>query len=153
MSKPSLTLVPLDLNNDGELQDFLNILLESYSKVPFPPTLEGLKDPNKELFWAMRDGERIGTTGFSKKTPQLVESIKTVVDKKFQGQGLGKILSQKIEDHCKEIGIKKVVSTIYADNHKMIAIKMAQGYTIEGFHPDHEAPGWDEYSLGKILKE
>jgi hypothetical protein len=33
----------------------------------------------------------------------------------------------------------------------MISIKLKQGYTIEGHHPDHEAPGFDEYSLGKKL--
>jgi hypothetical protein len=33
----------------------------------------------------------------------------------------------------------------------MIQIKLAQGYTIEGFHPAHDGPGLHEYSLGKVL--
>jgi GNAT superfamily N-acetyltransferase len=70
----------------------------------------------------------------------------------FRGQGLGALLSQAIEDECKNIGIKKVMTTIYYFNHAMVHIKLKQGYTIEGYHPDHEAPGFHEYSLGKVLK-
>jgi hypothetical protein len=45
-----------------------------------------------------------------------------------------------------------VMTTVYYFNHLMVQIKLKQGYTIEGYHPDHEAPGFHEYSLGKNLK-
>ena len=49
-------------------------------------------------------------------------------------------------------GVDLSRSTVYYFNHVMVQIKLKQGYTIEGYHPDHEAPGFHEYSLGKVLK-
>ena len=43
------------------------------------------------------------------------------------------------------------VPTVYIENLPMILIKLRQGYRFEGFHPDHERPGWHEYSFGKLL--
>jgi RimJ/RimL family protein N-acetyltransferase len=103
-------------------------------------------------FRAMIEGKQFGITGYAMKTPTLAETVKTTIFEEFQGKGLGKSLSLAIEDECKRIGIKKVMTTIYHFNHAMISIKLKQGYTIEGYHPDHEAPGYHEYSLGKILK-
>jgi GNAT superfamily N-acetyltransferase len=94
----------------------------------------------------------IGFTGYELKTPTLAETIKTTIFNSFRGRKLGMLLSQAIEDECRRIGVKKILSTIYFFNHTMVSIKLKQGYTIEGYHPDHEAPGFHEYSLGKILK-
>ena len=82
----------------------------------------------------------------------LVETVKTTIFKEFRGKGLGASLSQAIEDECQRKGVKKIISTVYYFNHVMVQIKLKQGYTIEGYHPDHEAPGFHEYSLGKVLK-
>jgi RimJ/RimL family protein N-acetyltransferase len=96
--------------------------------------------------------QQIGITGYSLKTPTLAETVKTTIFTAFRGRGLGGLLSQAIEDECKRLGIKKIISTVYYFNHQMVQIKLKQGYTIEGYHPDHEAPGFHEYSLGKVLK-
>ena len=103
-------------------------------------------------FRAFNNGKQIGITGYSLKTPTLAETIKTTIFKEFRGLKLGKYLSQAIEDECQRIGVKKVMSTVYYFNHVMVQIKLKQGYSIEGYHPDHEAPGYHEYSLGKVLK-
>jgi RimJ/RimL family protein N-acetyltransferase len=132
------------------------LITEYYPLRPYPVTSEGLSAPDKCYFWAYcyscSPTEPIGITGFQKKTTTLVETVKTIVFEKYRGKGLGKKLSQAIEDYCLAQGTTKIMSTIYAQNTAMIAIKLEQGYTIEGYHPDHEAPGWHEYSLGKVFK-
>lgn len=125
---------------------------EHYSRVPYLPDAAKVKASSTEYFWAYIDNEKVGITGYVLKTPTLAETVKTIIYKEFRGKGYGKLLSQAIEDKVKEIGVKKIMSTIYSFNIPMISIKLKQGYKIEGFHPDHEAPGFDEYSLGKILK-
>ncbi len=143
-------LRPLKPDNIDEKNQFLGILKDNYTSVPYEPT-DKLFTPDKYFFFAYEGERLVGVTGFAFKTPTLAETIKTVVLPECRGKGYGQKLSDLIEQKCKQEGIKKVISTIYAKNTKMIAIKMAQGYTIEGYHPDHEAPGWHEYSLGKIL--
>jgi len=145
-------LIPYTLTDRSEAEDLYKIIQQYYTKSPWPPTVEKIMKGGVVYFKAMSDGKQFGITGYTLKTPTLAETIKTTVFDEFQGKGLGKILSEAIEDECKRIGIKKVMTTIYHFNHAMISIKLKQGYTIEGYHPDHEAPGFHEYSLGKVLK-
>jgi RimJ/RimL family protein N-acetyltransferase len=147
-----LKLRQVEKNNLDQIQQVLNILNESYAKVSYPPTLNSIQQSAVVYFLLMDDhGAIVGTTGYKQVTPTLFETVKTVVSQKYQGLGYGKIASQAIEDHVRNLGAKKVMTTIYKWNTKMIQIKLDQGYTIEGFHPDHEAPGFDEYSLGKVF--
>ncbi len=150
MAKMELKLY--DLKSDSEAQELYEIIQEYYPNSPFPPTKEKIMAGGVTYFRALFNGEQIGITGYSIKTPALAETIKTTIFKEHRGKKLGNILSQAIEDECKRIGIKKVMSTVYYFNHVMVHIKLKQGYTIEGYHPDHEAPGYHEYSLGKVLK-
>lgn len=145
-------LVPYNLSDRSEAEALFAIIQKYYTKSPWPPTVEKIMKGGVVYFKAMTDGAQFGITGYTLKTPTLAETIKTTVFDEFQGKGLGKVLSEAIEDECKRIGIKKVMTTIYFFNHAMISIKLKQGYTIEGYHPDHEAPGFHEYSLGKVLK-
>ncbi len=147
-----IELRPYNLQDPLEAQEIVNIAHEYYQKSPWPPTLEKVMKGGVVYFRAFYEGKQIGISGYSLKTPTLAETVKTTVFKEFRGQKLGALLSQAIEDECKRIGIKKVISTVYYFNHMMVQIKLKQGYTIEGYHPDHEAPGYHEYSLGKILK-
>lgn len=147
-----IKLIPYDLKNPSEAAEIVAIGKEYYSRSPWPPTLEKVMAGGVIYFRAFYQGKQIGMSGYTLKTPTLAETIKTTVFNEFRGQGLGALLSQAIEDECKRIGIKKVMTTIYYFNHAMVHIKLKQGYTIEGYHPDHEAPGFHEYSLGKVLK-
>ncbi|MGE3610265.1 MAG: N-acetyltransferase family protein [Bacteriovoracaceae bacterium] len=133
------------------LQTLVEVIRTHYSNTSFPFTLEKAQNPALIFFRAFYQNEFIGVTGLDAKTPLLAETIKTVILPEHRGKKLGALLSQAIEDECRRRGFKKVMTTIYADNHAMISIKLKQGYTIEGYHPDHEAPGFHEYSLGKIL--
>ena len=150
MSK--IELVLYDLKNQNEAVELYEIIKEYYPKSPYPPKVEKIMAGGVVYFRAFYEGEQIGMTGYDLKTPTLAETVKTTVFKDYRGKKLGKLLSQAIEDECKKLGIKKVMSTVYYFNHTMVAIKLKQGYTIEGYHPDHEAPGFHEYSLGKVLK-
>jgi RimJ/RimL family protein N-acetyltransferase len=140
-----------NLTNRSEAEELYAIIQEYYQNSPWPPSVEKIMQGNVRYFRAFQDGKQIGITGYALKTPNLAETIKTTIFRDYQGSGLGKVLSQAIEDECKRIGVKKVMTTIYSFNHAMVSIKLKQGYTIEGYHPDHEAPGFHEYSLGKVL--
>ena len=147
-----IELVPYNLQEMEEAEELFKVIQEYYTKSPWPPSIEKIMKGSVVYFRAILEGKQIGITGYTMKTPTLAETVKTTVLKEFQGKGYGKHLSLAIEEECKRIGIKKVLTTIYYFNHAMIGIKLKQGYTIEGYHPDHEAPGFHEYSLGKILK-
>lgn len=145
-------LITYDLNSRSEAEEIFGIVQEYYKNSPFRPSVDKIMSGGVTYFRGMYEGKQIGITGYVLKTPKLAETVKTTVFKEFQGKGLGILLSSAIEEECKKIGIHKVMTTIYYFNHSMINIKLKQGYTIEGYHPDHEAPGFHEYSLGKILK-
>lgn len=146
-----IKLVPYDLQNEQDVSHLFEVIKEYFSSSPFPPSKEKIKNGDVKYFRAMNDQLQIGISGYVSKTPALVETVKTTVFKDFQGSGFGKALSDAIENECKRAGFKKVMTTIFHFNHTMISIKLAQGYVIEGFHRDHEAPGFHEYSLGKVL--
>jgi RimJ/RimL family protein N-acetyltransferase len=147
----SISLQLYDLKSNDDALEIEEILKQYYPKSPWPVTKEKIMKGGVVYYRAFYQGEQIGITGYAQKTPTLAETVKTTVFNEFRGKGLGGELSQTIEDECKRLGIKKVMSTVYYFNHHMVKIKLKQGYTIEGYHPDHEAPGYHEYSLGKVL--
>lgn len=144
-------LIPYNIHDMNEVNELVSIMTKYYSDAPWLPSQEKIMTGEVRYFRALNDGKQIGISGYIKKTPALAETVKTTVFEEFKGKGFGKLLSVAIEEECKRAGIKKVMTTIFHFNHTMISIKLKQGYTIEGYHPDHEAPGFHEYSLGKIL--
>lgn len=147
-----IKLIKFDLTQRSEAELVVKIVKEFYTATAFPPTVEKVMSGDIHYFKAY-DGEvMVGISGFYLKTPALAETVKTIVFAEFRGKKYGEAISQAIEDECKKMGVKKVMTTIYTGNVAMIAIKLKQGYTIEGFHPEHEAPGFDEYSLGKLIR-
>jgi RimJ/RimL family protein N-acetyltransferase len=144
-------LVSYNTTDRQEAEELFAVIQKYYTKSPWPPTVEKIMTGSTKYFRAMSEGKQVGISGYVQKTPTLAETVKTTVFDEFQGKGLGTHVSHAIEEECKRIGIKKVMTTIYFFNHAMISIKLKQGYVIEGYHPDHEAPGYHEYSLGKSL--
>ncbi|MBL7664484.1 MAG: GNAT family N-acetyltransferase [Bacteriovoracaceae bacterium] len=149
MTKVKLVPVEKNLENCQKIADFHR---EHYDRVPYMPTAQDIKNGSSNYFWAYSGDDLIGMTGYYLKTKTLAETVKTIIFKDYRGKGFGKLVSEAIEAEVKSRGVKKIMSTIYSFNIPMISIKLKQGYMIEGYHPDHEAPGFDEYSLGKILK-
>jgi GNAT superfamily N-acetyltransferase len=147
-----IELKAYQLENPEDVAEIVSILTEYYPKSPFPATAEQVRAGDVNYLRAFHSGKQIGISGYVIKTPRLAETVKTTIFHEFRGQGLGADLSFEIEEECRRRGIKKVMTTIYYFNHVMVHIKLKQGYTIEGYHPDHEAPGFHEYSLGKVLR-
>jgi GNAT superfamily N-acetyltransferase len=147
----TLELREIDTSVLDQAQKLHDLICKYYASSPWPPTLEKIMSGSAKYFNAYYQERHIGFTGLILKTPQLAETVKTTVFDEFRGSGLGAMLSLAIEDECRKIGVKKVMTTIFHFNHVMISIKLRQGYTIEGYHPHHEAPGFHEYSLGKRL--
>lgn len=146
-----IKLVPYHTDSQDEANEIVTLIAKYFSNSPFPTSLEKVQSGHIKYFRAMHDGIQVGLCGYVLKTPALAETVKTTVFDEFRNKGFGKLISSAIENECKRIGIKKVMTTIFHFNHAMVAIKLAQGYVIEGFHRDHEAPGFHEYSLGKVL--
>lgn len=147
-----IKLLKFDLTKHEEAELVVKIVREYYSNTAFPPTVDKVMNGDIHYFKAFDGDKFVGISGFYLKTPALAETVKTIVFTEFRGQKYGEAISWAIEDECRKIGVKKVMSTIYATNIAMIAIKLKQGYKIEGFHPEHESPGFDEYSLGKLIR-
>ena len=145
-----MTLQPLDLSNRGEILQLVEFINTHYLAA-VPLTESAVASGRTKLFWAQVDGQRVGASAYVERTPMLAETVKSVIDPAFRGKGYGAKLSQAIEDQVKRDGYKKAMTTVYIDNLPMILIKLRQGYRFEGFHPDHERPGWHEYSFGKLL--
>lgn len=147
-----IKLIPFNLTDIREAEEMASIVQKYYPRTAWPPSAESIMRSSNRYFKAYKGNDYIGVSGYYLKTPLLAETVKTIVFEEFRGRGYGELLSQAIEDECRRIGVKKVMTTIYSFNIPMITIKLKQGYKIEGFHPDHEAPGFDEYSFGKVLK-
>jgi len=140
----------LDLSNSQEVKSLVERVSSHYHGA-VPMTERAVMSGSTRYFWAYLGKDCVGVSGYIPRTQTLAETVKTVVWPEHRGKGLGKALSQAIEDQVRKDGFKKAMTTIYIDNFKMIMIKLKQGYRFEGFHPDHERPGWHEYSFGKIL--
>lgn len=147
----SLRLERYDFSQSEEAVKFVALVKEYFPKSPWHPTVENLKTSGIIYYRAFNQETQIGVTGYSPKTPHLAETVKTFVFNEFRNKGYGKLLSKAIEDECHKQGYRKIMTTIFHDNLSMIQIKLKQGYIIEGFHRDHEALGFHEYSLGKVL--
>ena len=141
----------LDLKQAIEVNWLMDFINQNYPVKAHPITFDDFYCSKKMYFQIYFNENIIGISGIDQKTPTLAETIRTIVNKEARGQGHGKNISHLIEQKCVQLGIKKVMSTIYSHNVEMISIKLKQGYTIEGYHPHHEAPGFHEYSMGKIL--
>ncbi len=157
--KKKLRLEIIDPKDRKELR-WLHAFIHRYHSSPkwVLPSLRDLDNPAHRYFKAVAvrpkklEGKIIGISSYEIRTQFLIETQKTIIDPRFRGQGWGQVLSLEVEMEARRQGYKKIRSAIYADNLAMLNIKLAQGFIIEGFHPDHDAPGLHEYSLGKVLK-
>lgn len=147
-----ITLKPFNTKDKTEAELLVKIVHEYYNRSAWPPTVELILKTETLYFKAYNeDNQFVGMSGIAMKTPTLCETVKTIVFKEYRGKKYGEELSLAIENECKKLGVKKILSTIYTDNIPMVIIKLKQGYKFEGHHPNHERPGFDEYSLGKVI--
>jgi len=153
-SRIEITLKPIRLAEPADLE-WLYQFIRRHHGAPQSvlPTRSELKNPSFRYFRAFHGTEVVGTSCYEIRTSHLVETHKTIVRPELRGKGYGKAISEAIELEAFRKGFRKIRTTIYSYNLKIIQIKLGQGYRIEGFHPDHEAPGLHEYSLGKLLPD
>ncbi len=148
-----IKLVPINKSKAAEVRWLHDFIMKHHSSPEWVlPSAQDLKNPTYRDFKAFLGKDLVGVTGYEIRTPYLVETHRTIIHPDFRGKGLGAALSWAIEREVRRAGYKKIRTTIYAKNLAMIAIKLAQGFQVEGFHPDHDAPGLHEYSLGKLLR-
>lgn len=146
----ALRLVPVDLSSTEDRSAWAAFLNQHY-QASFPVDEATPLAGHQRYFWVRSGGQTVGTTGYIARSPHLAETVKTVVAPECRGKGFGDGISRLIEAEVRAKGFGKVMTTIYVTNLTMIFIKLRQGYLFEGFHPNHEKPGWHEYSLGKFL--
>jgi RimJ/RimL family protein N-acetyltransferase len=148
-----IRLIQVNIRKPAEVRWLHRFIRDHHSSPGWVlPSLADLKNPTYRDFKAYLGEEFIGVSGYEIRTPYLVETHRTIIAPDFRGKGIGGALSWAMEREVRRAGFKKIRSTIYAQNLPMIAIKLAQGFQIEGFHPEHDAPGLHEYSLGKLLR-
>jgi len=118
------------------------------------PEEDLLKEPSIVTYFVRdEEGEGIIATASMKKwSPTLVEMQRTIVHEAYRGCGLGKKLAVAMEEKAKEEGFKKIWSFTYTTNFPMIFMRLKLGYVVEGLLRNSDAPGIDEYVLGKEIK-
>ena len=149
----------MDLKDPKQLKWLHQFIIKFHSSPKWVlPSMGELDNPIFKYYQAVilkpdaLSGKVLGISSYEIRTHFLVETQKTIIDPQYRGQGWGSVLSLEMENVVRRAGFKKIRTAIYSDNLPMIHIKLAQGFQIEGYHPDHDAPGLHEYSLGKVLK-
>lgn len=112
--------------NDKYHQHFIDISvewLETYVSVE-PEDLKILYDPQKsvfdaggQIFFALVDGQVVGTVAMIKEDRDTFELAKLAVRPKYKGQGIGELLMRKCIAFAKESLAKTII--LYT-NHKLI---------------------------------
>lgn len=146
------TLKPVTptLEKAREIIDFM--LKYHTTDMKYFPRPEKLFD--KYTFYEAFDGNTpVGYTSYSVLSDWLAMTHATCVHPDHRGKGLGKKISKAMLQVLKREGFGKVCCEIYADNYKMLKIKVEQGFLVEGYMRDHYDPGKHEYHLGKFLHE
>ena len=138
------------LSEDAEADEFCQMVNEHVAHA-YPLNPKDLADSRSRFFWVRQDNRVVGSTGYTLRTPTLCEVRKTMILPSYRRRGLCIKACDQLEELCVREGVRKSRVTVFADNREMLCLRLAIGYVIEGFHPDHEAPGYHEYSLGKLL--
>lgn len=80
-------------------------------------------DPGGAILMAMEGEEAVGTVSLKKVDDVTFEMVKMTVDKRFRGNGYGKLLCKAIIEKAKELGAHQVI--LYSNaNHSGAAINM-----------------------------
>ena len=69
---------------------------------------EAIVDRGGEIFFALLDGEPIGTCAAILEDPSTVQLAKLAVTERAQGRGIGRLLSERVIEWAREVGARKV---------------------------------------------
>jgi len=134
-------------------KDYYDFLKDHYDAPEYLiPSIKEMENPKLYLYCRENIyGKVVGVTSFLHLTPRVVETLRTVVAKGFREEGLGKSLAEDIEKIIRNKGYQKMTSHVYTDNHKMICLKIKQGFLVEGLSRNHDGDGCHEYRMSKEL--
>ena len=96
----------------------------------------------------------VGITGYRELNSWCVEQVNTVILPDFRGKGYGKEASQKMSWwllNRKKYG--KVFCTVNTKNNIMLAIKIEDGFSIEGILRNHFSDGRNVFILSKFQEK
>lgn len=145
-----LAPVETTLDNAKRILDFL--ATHHTTDMKYYPEPENLFE-KYHFYEAFDDVTSVGFTCYSKWSDWLAMTHATCVHPDHRGKGYGKKISSAMLAVLKAKNFGKVQCEIYADNHKMLKVKLEQGFVVEGYRRDHYDPGKHEYHLGKFLNE
>ena len=145
-----LTELPKRTETHNQIRKFY---VENYEVADhLMPTPHDLNNPKLMTHAAIaKDGEWMAVSSILMRSPNLAEIQRTVVGKLYRGIGMSNDVFTHQRDLLYDRGFRKIACEVYADNLRMLHVRMKQGFRIEGCHHDHDAPGVDEYTLGLTL--
>lgn len=76
------------------------------------------------------DRAKVGVVGLKNITKDTGEYFGYIGEKKYWGLGIGKYMLNYIENHCKEIGIKKIYLKVLKNNKRAFLLYKNFNYTI-----------------------
>lgn len=92
--------------------------------------------PGGQIFFALQDGEVVGTCAAIRISPGVFELAKLAVAPVAQGQGLGRRLSERVIQFAREAGASKVELTSHTDLAQAIRLYESLGFRHEPIPPD-----------------
>ena len=147
-------IVEYDSKYDGDIKDLLvelqehlvvldkegfNIIREEYRDKYFEDTMNTEKEKNGKIILYEQNEKIVGlivgivnndkVTRYDFDAPKRGRITELVVSKEYRNKGIGKELLNKMREHLKSIGCKKILIAVFGYNEK--AIKF---YNENGFH-------------------
>lgn len=124
---------------------------------------QAAKDHEVEVRWGVFsfNGEReeiVGMIGchtrWDHPWTRHIAAFGMMIRKAFWGQGLGKIMLEILEEHCRKVGFLKIEAQVRVVNDRGVALYQNCGYEIEGTRRCGaiiEGEERDEYYIAKFL--
>ncbi len=117
------------------------------------PSVSTLAPNDIHLFSIIEEatGDKIGVTSYKALSKTLVEIQKTILHPQYRGNGYGRPVVEAMENVLEKRGFKKMMAFVYTTNLSMIILRLKTGFLIEGLLRNSDAPGIDEYIMGKEI--
>lgn len=147
-------IIEYDSKYDEEIKDLLvqlqqyladidkegyNIVGNEYREKYFEKTLEEVKKYNGKILLYEDNKKIVGLivgivnngeiTRYDFKSPKRGRITEFIIDKKYRGKGIGKILLNEMKDYLKYNGCKKILIAVFGYNESAIRF-----YEENGFH-------------------
>jgi GNAT superfamily N-acetyltransferase len=106
---------------------------------------EAIVDPGGEIFFALLDGEAIGTCAAIWEDAETVQLAKLAVTERAQGRGIGRLLSERVIAWAREMGARKVFLVSSSTLGVAVALYERLGFVHTPFEGERLYPEADVY--------